>query len=74
MASLQTRYFPQNVEQLMVVLVTPAGVNASFPSLISPTAIVVAPQPGIEAAAGFMIAGGALFAVGYVVIRPKQVY
>jgi hypothetical protein len=71
LASLQAQYFPQDVEQLMVVLLNPAGVNASFSSFITPTAIVVAPQPGIEAAVGFMIVGGVLFAVGYVLVRPK---
>jgi len=73
-ASLQTQYFPQDVEQLMVVLLNPAGVNATFPSFITPTAIVVAPQPGIESAVGFMIVGGVLFAVGYVLVRPKQIH
>jgi hypothetical protein len=74
MASLQAQYFPQNVEQLMVVLLNPAGVNASFTSFITPTAIVVAPQPAIVAAVGFMIVGGVLFAVGYVLVRPKQIH
>ena len=74
MASLQTQYFPQDVEQLMVVLLNPSGVNASFPSFITPTSIVVAPQPGIESAVGFMIVGGVLIAVGYVLLRPKQTH
>jgi len=73
-ASLQTQYFPQDVEQLMVVLLNPSGVNASFPSFITLTAIVVAPQPGIESAVGFMIVGGVLVAVGYVLVHPKQTH
>lgn len=37
MAPLQTRYFPQNVEQLMVVLVNPAGVHASLSVVLALT-------------------------------------
>jgi hypothetical protein len=73
-ASLQAEYFPQDVEQMMVVLLNPAGVNASLPAFITPTAIVVAPQPGIESAVGFIIVGGVLFGVGYALMRPKQIH
>ncbi len=72
--TLQTQFYPQDVEQLMVVLLNPTGVNATFPSFVTQTAVVISPSLGIESAAGFIIAGGVLFAVGYVMARPKQVH
>ena len=73
-ASVDAQYFPQDVEQLMVVLLNPAGVNASFHSFVTPTSIVVAPQLGIESAAGFLILGGVLIGVGYAMVRPRRVH
>ena len=73
MASPRAQYFPQDVEQLMVVLVNPSGVKATFPSFVTPTPIVVDLQAGTESAVGFLIGGGVIFAVGYLLLRPKQV-
>ena len=71
-ASFQTQFFPQDVEQLMVVLLNSGGSNATFLSSVFQNQIPIAPQLGFDSAAGFIVAGGALFAAGYVPARPKR--
>jgi hypothetical protein len=70
--SLQTRFYSDDVEPLMVVLVNAGDTNTTGPYSVIQNPVLIAPPLGFEAAAGLILAGGVLLAIDYALAYPSK--